>query len=128
MITKNIMTENIKHLLLNHLDGSSFYSGCLCSFTRDTSVVNAIHVDLDQVLHSLVSGSTLFTRRSRTLLLESWHERVYRHKPELTHICLEDFSILIDWTSPFPVLRVSVELFHFNLFFMEIPVIEQCRP
>ena len=73
------------------------------------------------MLHSLVSGSTLFTRRSRTLLWESWHERVNRNKPELTHICLVYFSILTDLTSLFPVLRLSGVLFHFNLFCMEIP-------
>ena len=31
----------------------------------------------------------------------------------LTHICLVDPSILINWTSPFPILRVSGVPFHF---------------
>ena len=32
---------------------------------------------------------------------------------KLTHICLVDFSILINWTSPFPILGVSVFFFQF---------------
>ena len=31
---------------------------------------------------------------------------------QLTHICVVDFPILINWTSPFPILGVSGELFH----------------
>ena len=31
----------------------------------------------------------------------------------LTHICLVDSSILINWMSPFPILGVSGVLFHF---------------
>ena len=31
----------------------------------------------------------------------------------LTHICLVDMSILINWTSPFPILELSGVLFHF---------------
>ena len=46
----------------------------------------------------------------------------------LNHIWLVDFSILIQWTSPFPVLRVSGVLFHFISFRIEIPVSKQCRP
>ena len=34
-----------------------------------------------------------------------------------THICLVDSSILISWTSPFPILGVSGVLFHFFLIF-----------
>ena len=40
-------------------------------------------------------------------------EVVYSLKTMLTHICQVDFSILINWTSPFPVLGVSGVLFHF---------------
>ena len=32
----------------------------------------------------------------------------------LTHICLVDFSILINWTSPFPILAVFGVRFHFH--------------
>ena len=32
----------------------------------------------------------------------------------LTHICVVDPSILINWNSPFPILGVSGVLFHFN--------------
>ena len=35
----------------------------------------------------------------------------------LTHICPVDYSILINWTSPFPVLGVSGVLFHLYLIF-----------
>ena len=38
----------------------------------------------------------------------------------LIHICLVDFSTLINWMSPFPILGVSGELFHFFLFSIEI--------
>ena len=34
-------------------------------------------------------------------------------KKNLTHIFSVDFSILINWTSPFPILGVSDVLFHF---------------
>ena len=44
-----------------------------------------------------------------------------------------DFSILINWTSPFPKLGVSgirfiLFLFFFILFFIEIPICKQRRP
>ena len=42
-----------------------------------------------------------------------------------THICLVDPSILINWTSPFPILGVAGVLFHFILFLIEIPVSKQ---
>ena len=32
----------------------------------------------------------------------------------LTLICLENYAILIYWTSPFPFSRLSVAFFHFN--------------
>ena len=32
----------------------------------------------------------------------------------LTHICLVDSSILINWTSPFLILRVSSAFFYFD--------------
>ena len=35
------------------------------------------------------------------------------HWFSLAHICLMDFSILINWTSPFRILGVSGVLFHF---------------
>ena len=38
----------------------------------------------------------------------------------LTHICLVDPSILINWTSPFPILGVSGVLFHFLFCFEQI--------
>ena len=46
----------------------------------------------------------------------------------LIHICLVDPSILINWTSPFPILRMSefkgcpMYFFVFILFRMDIPV------
>ena len=40
-----------------------------------------------------------------------------RNVIDLTHICLLDFSILIKWTSQFPVLGVSGILFHLYLIF-----------
>ena len=43
----------------------------------------------------------------------------------LTHICLVDYAILINWTSPFPILGVSGVLFHFFLFRIDIPVSKQ---
>ena len=47
---------------------------------------------------------------------------------KLTHNCLVDPSILINWTSPFPILGVSGVIFHFILFRIEIPVSKQWRP
>ena len=38
---------------------------------------------------------------------------LYYRQNSLTHICLVDPSILINWTSPFPILGVSGVLFHF---------------
>ena len=35
------------------------------------------------------------------------------NNPLKTHICLKDFPILINWTSPVPILGVSGPLFHF---------------
>ena len=35
----------------------------------------------------------------------------------LTHICLSDLSVLIDWMSPFPILGVSGVLFRFYFIF-----------
>ena len=35
----------------------------------------------------------------------------------LTHICPVEFSIVIKWTSPFPVLGMSGVLFHFYSIF-----------
>ena len=46
----------------------------------------------------------------------------------LTHICLVDSSILINWTSPFPILGVSGILLNFHFILIEIHVIKQCRP
>ena len=34
----------------------------------------------------------------------------------LTHICLVDYSILINWRSPFPSYGVSGVLFHLSIF------------
>ena len=45
-----------------------------------------------------------------------------------TNIFLVDFSLLIKWTSLFPVLGVSGALFHFIVFLIEIPVSKQYRP
>ena len=36
----------------------------------------------------------------------------------LTHICLVDPSVLINWTSPFSILGVSSILFHFYSFLL----------
>ena len=44
--------------------------------------------------------------------------------PNLTHICPLNFSILINWTRPFPNLRVSCVLFSFLFYFKS----KQCRP
>ena len=35
----------------------------------------------------------------------------------LTHICPVDYSILINWSSPFPILGVAGVIFHFYLIF-----------
>ena len=47
---------------------------------------------------------------------------------DLTHICLVDFSIHINWTSPFLILGVSGVLFHFYSIPKDIPVSKQWRP
>ena len=41
---------------------------------------------------------------------------------DLINICLADFFILINWTSPFPILSEVVYFFHFILFRIAIPV------
>ena len=46
----------------------------------------------------------------------------------LTHSRPVDLSILINWTSPFPILGLSVALFHFIQFRIEMFVSKQCRP
>ena len=43
----------------------------------------------------------------------------------VTHICLVDLSILINWTNPFPILWVVGVLFIFSLFQIDIPVSKQ---
>ena len=58
-----------------------------------------------------MDGSLEIQRNSR-----KWSNilQVYKDvKSNLTHIRLEDPSILINWTSPFPILGVSGVLFHF---------------
>ena len=45
---------------------------------------------------------------------------------KLTHICLVDLSTLINWTSPFPMLGVSVYISFLFYFLIEIRVSEQC--
>ena len=49
---------------------------------------------------------TLYVRINKT-------KSSFLFSTELTHICLVDPSILISWTSPFPILGVSDVLFHF---------------
>ena len=47
----------------------------------------------------------------------------------LTHNCLVDPSILINWTSPFPIFGMyGVPFSFFILFQIETPVSNQCRP
>ena len=46
----------------------------------------------------------------------------------LTQICVLDFSILINWMNPFPIVGVSGVLSHFYFISIEIPVSKQCRP
>ena len=46
----------------------------------------------------------------------------------LTHICLVDSSILINWMSPFPILWMLVSFFIFIIFSIDIPVSKQWRP
>ena len=42
-----------------------------------------------------------------------------------THTCPVDPSIVINWTSPLPILGKAGVLFHFILFLIEIPVSKQ---
>ena len=52
-------------------------------------------------------------------ILNSWAYEIsyemttYVRPSILTHICLVDLSILINWMVPFPILWVSGVLFHF---------------
>ena len=46
----------------------------------------------------------------------------------LTLICRVDYSILVNWTSPFLFFGCLMYCFHFHLFFIEIPVSKQWRP
>ena len=46
----------------------------------------------------------------------------------LTLSNLMNFSILINWMSPFPILVVPGVLFIFILFLIDIHVMKQCRP
>ena len=46
----------------------------------------------------------------------------------LTHVCIVDASILINWKSPFPILGMSGYFVNFILFLQDFPVSKQCRP
>ena len=46
----------------------------------------------------------------------------------LTHVCVVDASILINWKSPFPILGMSGYFVNFILFLQDFPVSKQCRP
>ena len=48
-----------------------------------------------------------------TTLLSIHNQGICVYKFTLTHICQVDPSILINWMSPFPIIGVAGEHFHF---------------
>ena len=78
---------------------------------------------------AMSKGTKSSLSRSRSIDQQINHDREQKQRElqllvlgRLTHIRLADLSILINWTSPFPILGVSGVLFHFVLFSIDIPV------
>ena len=74
--------------------------------------------DKDQELMNRISTTAQNILRAnddfngqKVIQIHTWYNRMYQ--PQLTYICLVDWSILINWTNPFPVLGVSDVRFHF---------------
>ena len=67
----------------------------------------------DKKYHNLMSWLKLSSNTTLPVCLEQTVTT-----SNLTLICLVDFSILINWTSPFSVLGVYGVLFHFLFYFL----------
>ena len=92
---------------------------CAHGVAKDTIFLHADSEDSDQtsmgaqVILLVLSCCGSFVVALKYTVRDSLNRYCFITILLLTHICLVDPSILINWTSPFPMLGVSHVLFHF---------------
>ena len=93
--------------------GSRGYK-CLVHYSakRPCTMRLSLHLSHCGVAGSSLAGVEIFI--TEILLKQMWNPQIINLVSLfLTHICLVDPSILINWKSPFPILGVSGVLFYF---------------